>query len=196
VGFVYTIFMTNVVNKIQKVAIFIDGSNLYHKLKDLRIKNTTEFDYFGFCKSLVNDRDAICHKYYVGVVRADQDDKEAQLMRSGQQKVFQHLINQGFIIERGYLMKSGGKFHEKGVDVKIAVDMVIGAYENNYDVAILVSSDTDLIPAIKQVRRLGKIVEHIGFSHAPSFGLQKHADATRLFVYEDLKGFIKGGAEK
>lgn len=179
------------IEKIQRAIVFIDGSNLYHKLKDLQIKNTTSFDYLGFCNLLARDRKIVLCKYYVGVVRASQNDKIAQSMRAGQQKVFQHLINQGLVLERGYLMKSGGKFHEKGVDVKIAVDMVIGAYENDYDVAILVSSDTDLVPAIRQVCKLGKIVEYVGFSHAPSFGLQKNANITRLFIHDDLKGFIK-----
>jgi len=88
-------------------------------------------------------------------------------MRKQQQRLFSNLEKQGVCVKRGYLMENRGKFHEKGVDVKIAVDMLIGAYENYYDTAILVSSDTDLIPAIKQIKFLGKKIEYIGFSHSP-----------------------------
>ena len=42
---------------------------------------------------------------------------------------------------------------EKGIDVKLAVDLVIGAVDNIYDTAIVISSDTDLVPAIKYVRK-------------------------------------------
>jgi uncharacterized LabA/DUF88 family protein len=175
----------------QRVSVFIDGSNLYYKLKDLNIKNKTEFDYFGFCNLLSGSRRLASCKYYVGAIRADRNNEKARIMRANQQRLFSHLEKQGLVVEKGFLLESNGVFHEKGVDVKIATDMIIGAYENHYDVAALISSDTDLIPAIKQVRKLGKIVEHIGFSHAPSFGLKKHTNITRLLAYDDLKEFIK-----
>ncbi len=86
-------------------------------------------------------------------------------------------------------MRSDGVYHEKGVDVKIAVDLLVGAYENMYDEAILVSSDTDLVPVIKKVRHLGKKVEYIGFSHKPSLALQRYATLSRLVIREELEKF-------
>jgi len=44
----------------------------------------------------------------------------------------------------GYLFKSHGTFHKKGVDVHIAVDKLEPAHENTCDRVILVSSKTDL----------------------------------------------------
>lgn len=41
---------------------------------------------------------------------------------------------------------------EKQTDVNIAVYLVKEAFNNNYDTAILMSNDTDLIPAIKAVK--------------------------------------------
>ncbi len=87
-------------------------------------------------------------------------------------------------------MDNNGKFHEKSVDVKLAIDMLIGAYENRYDTAILISSDTDLIPAIKHIKYLGKEVEYVGFSHCPSFGLQKNSNLSRLLIKDDIEKFI------
>lgn len=40
---------------------------------------------------------------------------------------------------------------EKGIDVALAVDFVRLAYERAYDVGILVSRDTDLLPALETV---------------------------------------------
>ncbi|MDO8667661.1 MAG: hypothetical protein Q7K35_01020 [bacterium] len=42
--------------KNERVAVFIDGSNLYHKLKELRIPNTINFSYAGLCKKLARGR--------------------------------------------------------------------------------------------------------------------------------------------
>jgi hypothetical protein len=53
-----------------------------------------------------------------------------------------------------------GPGEEKGIDVLIALAMVLGAARNEYDVAVLVSGDTDLIPAIDEVRACGKRVEN------------------------------------
>lgn len=178
-------------NKKEKVAIYIDGSNLYYKLKDLKIENTTEFDYKGLSDFLARNRDITSYRYYVGVVRVKDENKKATKMRINQQKLFSNLEKQNFTIKRGYLMENNGKFHEKGVDVKLATEMLIGAYQNFYDTAILISSDTDLIPAIKHIKFLGKKIEYIGFSHMPSIGLQKYVNSSRLLIKEDLENFIK-----
>lgn len=72
----------------------------------------------------------------------------------------------------------------------IAVDLLVGSYEDIYATAILVSSDTDLIPAIEKVRLKGKKIEYIGFSHKPSYGLIKNSDIRRLLTKEDLLPFL------
>jgi len=47
---------------------------------------------------------------------------------------------------------------EKQVDVRIAVDLVSGAVSDDYDVAYLLSSDGDFVPAVEQARKAGKTV--------------------------------------
>jgi hypothetical protein len=49
---------------------------------------------------------------------------------------------------------------EKGIDVEIALDLAIGAMQGAYDIAILVSGDTDLIPAIHVAQSVHKKVEN------------------------------------
>lgn len=173
------------------MAVYIDGSNFYYKLKDLGTKNITYFGFGEFSNFLSRDRNIIAKRYYVGVVRSKEGDKKSKKMQEGQVKLFNHLHSkkEGFNIQRGYLMKNDGVYHEKGVDVKMAVDLLVGAYENIYDVAILVSSDTDLIPAIQKVKQLGKEVEYIGFSHKPSYGLIKNATESRLLTKNEVEQF-------
>lgn len=177
--------------KTKRVAVFIDGSNLHYKLKDLGIRNLSYFQYGEFALWLAAERLLVAKRYYVGVVRAKDDDERGQKLRRNQKRLFNHLSSKrcGFLIERGYIMHNDGQYYEKGVDVKIAVDIVVGAYEDAYDTAVLVSSDTDLIPAIERARILGKKVEYIGFSHKPSFGLIKNSNETRLLTRNDLENF-------
>ncbi|OGH74147.1 MAG: hypothetical protein A3C90_03475 [Candidatus Magasanikbacteria bacterium RIFCSPHIGHO2_02_FULL_51_14] len=176
----------------ERVAVFIDGSNFYFKLKSLGLKNTSRFDFRKFAEWLARDRAIVFCGYYVGVVRAQPDDARAQTMREAQRNLFNRLISpeQRFVVKKGYLMNNDGVFHEKGVDVQIAVDMLAGAYENQYDAALLVSSDTDLVPAIVKMKERGKAVECIGFSHQPSFALLKYATITRLLIKNDVEQFI------
>ena len=60
----------------------------------------------------------------------------------------------------------------KGDDVYLAVDLVSGAYENLYDVAIIVSGDEDFIPAIKLAQKNGKKVINAFFPKSSSYLLR------------------------
>ena len=90
----------------------------------------------------------------------------------------------------GYLLKSDGVYHEKGVDVQIAVDILVASYEDLADRIILISSDTDLAPAIKKAREKKKIIEYIGFSHKPSVAMVSFCSESTLLKKEDLEQFI------
>ncbi len=47
---------------------------------------------------------------------------------------------------------------EKGTDVNFATNALIKAYNNSYDVAFVVSGDSDYKPVYEQLRNMGKIV--------------------------------------
>ena len=47
-------------------------------------------------------------------------------------------------------------FHEKMTDVNIATQMMIDAYQDRYDMAMLISGDSDLVPPIKAIHELFK----------------------------------------
>ena len=72
----------------------------------------------------------------------------------------------------------------------MAVDVLDMAYQDKYDTAIVVSSDTDLIPGIIRAKELGKKIEYIGFSHRPSFAMQRYANLTRLLSKIELRKFL------
>ena len=141
----------------QRCIILIDGSNFYFKLKDLGLHNLLEFDFSKFAKYLSRKQETVNICYYVGRIRQDGTAKSDKLFNA-QQKLLGRLKKHRISYCFGYLLKSDGVFHEKGVDVQIAVDMLVAAFEDTCDRIILVSSDTDLAPAIKKVREKGKVV--------------------------------------
>jgi len=168
-----------------KCIILIDGSNFYFKLKDLGLHDLLQFDFSGFVKMLSGDQIVAHATYYVGKVRTDGSEKSRQL-QADQQKLLIHLKKHVIRYSLGYLMKSEGEYHEKGVDVNIAVDMLVAAYENLCDRIILVSSDTDLLPAVLKAKEKGKTVEYIGFSHKPSVAMVAQCSISRLLTKQNL----------
>ncbi|OGZ55708.1 MAG: hypothetical protein A3J04_04125 [Candidatus Ryanbacteria bacterium RIFCSPLOWO2_02_FULL_47_14] len=178
-------------HKKERVAVYIDANNFFKYLKDKQISfpKGVKFNYPKFIDFLVKGRGLISKRYYVGIARNIDNSAKSKEMVKGQQKFLAALENQNFVIKRGRLMYDGNKIREKGTDVKIAVDLVVGSADNMYDTAILISSDTDLIPAVKYLKYKGKKLEYIGFSHAPSFGLQKFADFSILLTPTDIENF-------
>jgi uncharacterized LabA/DUF88 family protein len=178
----------------ERAIIIIDGNNFYNRKKELGVRKhpLQKFNYHRLAEWLLEGRILTHAGYYIGVVRALPGDTHGQQLRSKQQQLFAHLSNpsQGYQVVRGMLMKAGGIYHEKGVDVRMAVDLVTGACEDTYDTAIIISSDTDLVPAIQLVRNKGKKVIYVGFSHRPTYALQKNADESRLITKTDLESFI------
>ncbi len=169
----------------ERVAIFIDGGNFYQRIRESGVGKGMQLDYDAFVSFLLRGRSLVSKSYYIGIVRDHDHTKKSQDMVRSQQKFLSGLETHGFAIKRGRIVYDH-KIREKGVDVQIAIDLIVGAYENAYDTAMVVSSDTDLIPAIKQVRRMGKKVEYVGFSARPSLGMARESSLSVLLLPEDI----------
>ena len=55
------------------------------------------------------------------------------------------------VITRPLQYLPGRKPQEKGIDVQIATDFLAGAYEDQFDIGIIFSADTDLLAPLQQV---------------------------------------------
>lgn len=82
---------------------------------------------------------------------------------------------------------------EKGVDVKIATDMLFLSAENEYDKAILISGDRDFVPVIETI--ISKYNKHITNAYFPQekgeTALQKACVNYIALTYETyLKQFL------
>lgn len=68
------------------------------------------------------------------------------------------------------------RYLEKGVDMRIGIDMLSTASKNLYDTAVLVTGDGDLAEAVQAVKDLGRHVELATFPIGRSAELAQAAD--------------------
>lgn len=186
---------------LKRAAVFFDGSNWYHKLRALLsvdgssgggTKPPIDFDLRGFAERLVSPDALVDIRYYIGKVRRIRGNEKSEKLYANQQKLLRFLQRQRIAAGFGHLIPyPDGVFHEKGVDVLLAVEMIRFAREGKYDIAYLISSDTDLVPAVEECRRLGKEVVYVGSSvHGQSFGLTKTCGRTILLQPKDVLPFV------
>ncbi len=173
-----------------KIFVAIDGSNFYRKLRDLGFKHLSDFNYNKFLSWLSKKTKISACCFYVGLVREEVGNDKSRELKSGQDRFLANLQKQKIPVKTGYILKSDGTYYEKGVDVQIAVDVCMKAVRNEYDKLILVSSDTDLIPAIKEVQKMKKEVEYVGFDKSPSFALIRFSNSRTLLKKDDLMPFV------
>jgi len=159
-------------NNKERVAIFIDGSNLYHSLEGVKI------DFEKLIKELTKDR-ILTNAYYY-ITPLDINLNEEKYWKH--QKFLAELGKiSGFKVILCTLRKHKNKdgtfgFDVKGDDVYLANDVLVGAYENSYDVAILVSGDEDFVPIINTLKRLNRKTENAFFAKTSSKKLRKICD--------------------
>lgn len=186
----------------KRAVVFVDGSNWYHKLRTLLNLNTpagqndmkppVDFDLRSFITNLTVPDVLVELRYYIGKVRRVRNDQKSETMYANQQRLIGFLQQQNVHIGFGHLINyPDGSFHEKGVDILLAVDMLNLALEKKYDIAYLISSDTDLVPAVEECRKLGCDVVYVGSSlHGQSFGLTKVCSKTILLQPKDVFPYV------
>ena len=125
----------------------------------------------------------------------DTPKKSEELIKL-QRKLRNTLVNQGYefvIAGNVRAQKVDGKvvFREKGVDVKIAVDLVSLACDKKLDIAILCSSDSDLQPAIAELRKRKVEIVYLGFETNPNKGLSYTTNKTILLRNPEILNSCK-----
>jgi uncharacterized LabA/DUF88 family protein len=149
---------------VNRAAIFVDGSNLYHGMR--RASGSAAVDLGKLGLKLAGDDQLVAIYYYIALV------PRTYATYGPQQKFIERVKETALVrLRLGRMEEHGGQLVEKGVDVLIAVDMLEHAYENDYDVAILVSGDGDFAEAVKAVRARGKTVYNAFFTRGRSYAL-------------------------
>ena len=180
----------------KRVAVFIDGNNFYFGLRKLygKDKSLKNFDFQGFANFLAGEGKVVGIYYYNA-----QLDREFNPKKFKSQKDFFAKLREipNFYLVLCKLLKrniTGTNKHYyiiKEDDINMAVDMVDGSADDNFDVAVLVSGDGDFVPAVRSVKRRNKKVENVYFDGSSSRSLKNHCDKSFALTKEILKDFFK-----
>jgi uncharacterized LabA/DUF88 family protein len=174
----------------QKTYVYIDGFNLYYG--SLKATPYRWLDLEQLCKLMLPSNDVVRINYYTARVGArigdpDQPIRQQTYLRAlGTQSTVR--VHLGHYLSHPVWMPlempplTGSKFvrvirtEEKGSDVNLATHLVSDAYEDAFDVAVLVTNDSDLLAPVELVRkRLGKKVGVLNPQKHPAIVLTKAA---------------------
>jgi uncharacterized LabA/DUF88 family protein len=78
-------------------------------------------------------------------------------------------------LKLGRLEGGPGKVYEKGVDILVAIELLAGAFKNEYDVAMIIAGDGDYADIAREVRGAGKTIYNAFFSRDKSYELAKES---------------------
>jgi uncharacterized LabA/DUF88 family protein len=178
--------------------VFVDGSNFYHACRENL--GRTDVDLGRFAEWLVRpDRQLVRTYYYTCPL----PPSHSQAQRDAQQKFFGALARTPYFeVGLGRLSATESqcascgvaapRYVEKGVDMRIGVDMLLQASKNLFDVAILVSGDGDLAEAVRAVKDLGKHVELAALAKGRSWELVQSADVVTSVTAKDMAPLFRG----
>ncbi|MDP2696164.1 MAG: NYN domain-containing protein [bacterium] len=171
------------VNKEQRVGIFIDVQNLYHSAKNLY---KARVNFKELIKQLVDNRKLIRSMAYV--VKTDGTDAEParsanSKIASSESAFFDALKQAGIELRMKDIQIYPGGMKKADWDVGMAVDAIrMGSF---LDVVILVTGDGDFIPLVDYIKwGMGRTVEVAGFSRTASGKLKEVAD--KFIAIEDI----------
>jgi uncharacterized LabA/DUF88 family protein len=144
----------------RKTIVYIDGFNLYFGLKSKGWKNFYWLNLVELSRNILKpDQTLVKTKYFTSFVSIPPDKNKRQktfieaLETLEDIEIFygKYQSNDVTCNKCGHIML---KPSEKMTDVNIAVEMLIDAFQDNYDTAILISADSDLSGPIKSIRKL------------------------------------------
>ncbi|MEW6251461.1 MAG: NYN domain-containing protein [Planctomycetota bacterium] len=154
-----------------RVIAYIDGFNLYFGLREKGLKRCYWLNLRALALALLRrDQQLISTKYFTariaGGTRWDPPDR-ARFMEEKRKRQSDFLEALGTLpdfrlYEGHYLAKpvrcsacgaSWRTHEEKMTDVQIATELLTDAFSNRFDVALLISGDSDLVPPIRALRR-------------------------------------------
>ncbi len=183
-----------------KTILFIDGENFLHKIEDVLeaeskargVADIVNLDFNKLLSSALKGLNPTRKIFYGAKLHYNPETpKKSQELIKAQRKLINNLRNQKFEFimagnVRGQKVGKSIIFREKGVDVKIAVDLVSLACDRKLKTAILCSSDSDLQPAIAEARKRKVEVVYLGFEINPNKGLTFTTNRTILMRNSEI----------
>ena len=151
---------TNLAKK-ERVVVYVDGFNLYFGMLDAGFDYCKWLNLKLLVENLLQQNQQLIEvNYFTSRVSNNPDKQKRQntyieALESIGVKI--HFGNyQSDKIECKRCKHIWSTYNEKMTDVNIATQILIDAYQDKYDMAMLISGDSDLVPPIKAVHEIFK----------------------------------------
>jgi uncharacterized LabA/DUF88 family protein len=163
----YGVNLTLIEPAIKRVVTFVDGQNLYHHVKDAFGYSYPNYDILRVSECVCTMRawNLSQARFYTGVPDATDDQFwngfwTAKLASMGRQgiKVFSRSLryrNKTVDIP-GHGKHTFLSGEEKGIDVRLALDVISLANQRAYDVAVIFSQDQDLSEVVDEIKIIAR----------------------------------------
>ena len=191
----------------RKTIVYIDGFNLYYRLKSTPYKwlNLQKLSSFYLDSKKHN---IIKIKYFTAPVKAKLKDPHNTIRQNVYLRALRTIPNMEIVLghfkkrqvkgalsyyQKGKYIEGTDivtvtKWEEKESDVNMAIHLIEDGYENQYDCAVLISNDTDLKTPLSRVKRkLKKLVGVISPYKTTHIALQKFSHFHKTISVEALQ---------
>ncbi len=146
--------------QLHRVAVYVDGLNLYHGLKSRRWRRYYWLNLRRLAERLLRpDQSLVMVRYFTARFLPHFGDPDQPLRQDTYLKALETLPD--LTIQYGHHLPKTGRcrrcgatwatFEEKMTDVNIAVALLRDAMRNTFDTAIVISADSDLTSPINTV---------------------------------------------
>lgn len=143
----------------ERVVVYVDGFNMYFGMMEAGYESLRWLNLEALVKALLKPNQELVElKYFTSRVSNNPDKQKRQTT------YIEALESTGIKIYYGNYQSNSVECrrcgniwadnNEKMTDVNIATQILIDAYEDKYDMAMLISGDSDLVPPIKAVHEL------------------------------------------
>ena len=144
----------------ERVAAYIDGYNLYFGLRSRGWKRYYWLNVQMMAGHLLKPAQSlVLTRYFTTIVKQPHDKRQRQAAYLEALQTLPDLtMHYGHYLASPVRCRNCGYTydvqHEKMTDVNIAVEMMSDAYQDGFDVAFLVSADSDLVGPVKAIHHL------------------------------------------
>jgi len=148
---------------VKRAIAFVDGQNLYHAAREAFGRPYPDYDITALARRMCSDHgwNLTQTRFYTGVPDAVDNPFwhqfwSAKLATMGRQGIY--VFSRSLRYNNRAVTLPDGSTHtflagqEKGIDVRIALDVIRLAHRSEYDVAVIFSQDQDLTEVVQEIR--------------------------------------------
>ena len=173
--------------------MYIDGFNLYFGLRSKKWRKYYWLDIVKFAENLLRAHQELVEVNYFSARHTNPDKAKRQ------DAFFQaNKLNSKFTLHLGKYLTKDVKcrfcqnvihsYEEKETDVRMATSMLADVYNKKCDLTVLISADSDLVPAIERIKEINPMHKIVSFfpPNRTSNNLKKWSNGTKVLSNKTL----------